>query len=63
MGIYTDTILVEIEERVADVESIINGGNSEVASSFLDLLKKKLQRSSKYLYIYIFILFCICICT
>ncbi|KAI7854656.1 hypothetical protein BDC45DRAFT_507812 [Circinella umbellata] len=45
MGIYTDTILVEIEERVADVESIINGGNAEVASSFLDLLKKKLSRS------------------
>ncbi|KAI9278642.1 hypothetical protein BDA99DRAFT_492737 [Phascolomyces articulosus] len=45
MGIYTDTILVEIEERVADVESIINAGNTEVASSFLDLLKKKLLRS------------------
>ncbi|KAG2223104.1 hypothetical protein INT45_008952 [Circinella minor] len=52
MGIYTDTILVEIEERVADVESIINGGNTEVASSFLDLLKKKLLRSSKCLYVY-----------
>ncbi|KAI8140315.1 hypothetical protein BJV82DRAFT_623486 [Fennellomyces sp. T-0311] len=45
MGIYTDTILVEIEERVADVESIINSGHEEVASSFLDLLRKKLLRS------------------
>lgn len=51
MGIYTDSILVEIEARLADVENIIYADeNGEIASSFLDLLKKKLARCSKLLH-------------
>ncbi|KAI7878759.1 hypothetical protein K492DRAFT_164583 [Lichtheimia hyalospora FSU 10163] len=45
MGIYTDSILVEIQARLSDVENIIYADeNGEIASSFLDLLKKKLAR-------------------
>ncbi|KAJ8659451.1 hypothetical protein O0I10_004816 [Lichtheimia ornata] len=48
MGIYTDSILVEIEARLADVENIIYADeNGEIASSFLDLLKKKLARCTR----------------
>lgn len=48
MGTFTDSILVEIEARLADVENIIYADeNGEIASSFLDLLKKKLARCSK----------------
>ncbi|KAI9314940.1 hypothetical protein BX666DRAFT_1862006, partial [Dichotomocladium elegans] len=47
MGIYTDAILIEIEDRLKDVESIIlsEENGTESSSSFLDLLKKKLSRS------------------
>lgn len=52
MGTFTDSILVEIEARLADVENIIYADeNGEIASSFLDLLKKKLARCSKLLII------------
>ncbi|CDS09377.1 hypothetical protein LRAMOSA10737 [Lichtheimia ramosa] len=48
MGTFTDSILVEIEARLADVENIIYADeNGEIASSFLDLLKKKLARCTR----------------
>lgn len=56
MGIYTDSVLVEIEERLTDIGNIIFGNqdqNSNYSTYFLDLLKKKYNRSSKFYYSYI----------
>ncbi|KAG0180392.1 hypothetical protein DFQ28_001198 [Apophysomyces sp. BC1034] len=46
MGIYTDSILIEIEDRLKDVEKIIfaDADRPDVSRCFLDLLKKKLAR-------------------
>ncbi|KAL0075016.1 hypothetical protein J3Q64DRAFT_1384370 [Phycomyces blakesleeanus] len=46
MGIYTDSILLEIRSRLADIESIVfaDSSSSNVSPCFLDLLKKKLTR-------------------
>ncbi|KAI9302377.1 hypothetical protein BJ944DRAFT_121100 [Cunninghamella echinulata] len=52
MGIYTDNVLVEIEERLDDIGSIIFGDqdqNSNYSTYFLDLLKKKYNRSKEAL--------------
>lgn len=47
MGIYTDVVLLEIQDRVSDLESIVLADKGDVNSCFLDLLKKKLSRCSK----------------
>ncbi|ORZ02890.1 hypothetical protein BCR43DRAFT_449963 [Syncephalastrum racemosum] len=44
MGIYTDVVLLEIQERVNDLESIVLADKGDVNSCFLDLLRKKLNR-------------------
>lgn len=52
MGIYTDSVLVEIEERLTDIGNIIFGNqdqNSNYSTYFLDLLKKKYNRSKEAL--------------
>lgn len=49
MGIYTDRVLVEIEERLVDINSIIYEERDQPDSHptyFLDLLKKKYNKSS-----------------
>ncbi|SAL97413.1 hypothetical protein [Absidia glauca] len=48
MGIYTDRVLVEIEERLVDINSIIYEERDQPDSHptyFLDLLKKKYNKS------------------
>ncbi|KAI8341273.1 hypothetical protein BC941DRAFT_203851 [Chlamydoabsidia padenii] len=48
MGIYTDRILVEIEERLTDIGTIINEDrdpSDDHPTYFLDLLKKKYTKS------------------
>ncbi|KAG0171104.1 hypothetical protein DFQ30_001531 [Apophysomyces sp. BC1015] len=51
MGIYTDSILIEIEDRLKDVEKIIfaDADRPDVSRCFLDLLKKKLARCKEAL--------------
>ncbi|CAO3630719.1 unnamed protein product [Cunninghamella blakesleeana] len=52
MGIYTDSVLVEIEERLTDIGNIIFGNqdqNNNYSTYFLDLLKKKYNRSKEAL--------------
>ncbi|KAF7725868.1 hypothetical protein EC973_009200 [Apophysomyces ossiformis] len=46
MGIYTDSILTEIEDRLKDVERIIfaDTDRADVSRCFLDLLKQKLAQ-------------------
>lgn len=51
MGIYTDRVLVEIEDRLTDIGSIIYDEHRDQPEDhptyFLDLLKKKYTKSSK----------------
>ncbi|ORX46307.1 hypothetical protein DM01DRAFT_1339626 [Hesseltinella vesiculosa] len=50
MGIYTDRVLVEIEDRLDDVGSIINQEpTSDYSVYFLELLRKKYSRSKEAL--------------
>ncbi|KAI8071275.1 hypothetical protein BC940DRAFT_294039 [Gongronella butleri] len=50
MGIYTDRVLVEIEERLDDIDSIINKERTGNYSVYiLELLQKKYKRSKEAL--------------
>jgi hypothetical protein len=46
MGTYTDTILLENQERLDDIETILYSDSSDTC--FVKVLKHKLTRCSKY---------------
>lgn len=51
MGTYTDTILLENQERLEDIENILYSDSSD--SCFVKVLKHKLEKCSKLHFIYL----------
>lgn len=52
MGVYTDSILLENQERLNNIKEILYADES--GSCFVDLLKHKLDLCSKLYSIYLF---------